>query len=132
MLTIIFNLLAAATFAFILFGAYVAAEAYYYQGRIGSALQKELGFREGSTYNHQSRSRLESAVAIVEVDEGGVMQRAGFRPGDAILRESHSSFFKRLHRNRGREVEFTTVPGGNGPPFHKRPLRTIRFVVPAL
>jgi hypothetical protein len=78
--------------------------------------RKSWDFVEGATYNRNSRG-LESAVAIVEVNEGGVFHHAGFRPGDALPRESHTSLFKRLHRSRGRAVEFAVVDSGDGPPY---------------
>jgi hypothetical protein len=130
MLNILLNIVGAALLSLIVFGIFVAIEAYYYQGRIGVQLQKEVGFREGATYNRKSRG-LESAVTIVDVDEDRIFHRAGFRPGDVLPRESHSSLFRRLHRNCGKEVEFAVVDGGDGPPFHKRPVRTIRLVIPA-
>ena len=130
MLNILLNLFSVSLLVFVLLGAYIAIEAFYYQGHVGAKLQKELGFREGTTYNRNSR-RLESAVAIVEVDEGGVFHHAGFRPGDALPRESHTSLFKRLYWSRTRAVEFSVVDSGDGPPFCKRPVRTLCLVVPA-
>lgn len=109
--------------------AYIAAEAYYYQGRLGPALERDLGFREGAAYLRIGR-RLYSAVAIKEVTAGGVFARAGFRAGDVLPDVSHTDLFKLLHRHRGRAAELAVVGSGAGPPFYERPRRVIRFAVP--
>jgi hypothetical protein len=57
MLDILLNLVAAVVLVFILGGAYLVIEAYYYQGRIKAELQKELGFHEGATYNRKVPNR---------------------------------------------------------------------------
>jgi len=110
-------------------GIYIAVEAHYYQGVIKSELEKELGFRDSSTYCRNGR-RLESIVSIRGVNENGIMHQAGFREGDVLPKESHTSLFKKLHRRRGQEVELVVADGGEGSSFYDRPRRTIRLRVP--
>jgi hypothetical protein len=104
--------------------------AFYYQGWLGAALQRDLGFRECRAYLFFGRWRHHSAVAIEAVDGGGVFALAGFRKGDVFPELSHTDLFKMLHRHRGRVAELTVVDGGKGPPFCERPRRVIRFTVP--
>lgn len=130
MIVSILNVVGLFVLMFVVFGIYVAIEAYYYQGRIGSELQRDLGFRDSTAYYRNGR-RLESIVAIRDVDQQGAFYRAGFREGDVFPKESHTSLFKKLHRKRGREVELEVVTGGAGPSYYERPRRVIRFCVPA-
>jgi hypothetical protein len=127
---ILLNIVGGLILLFILWAVYVVVEAHHYHGRIASDLQRELGFREGTIYNRSSRWT-ESAVAIVEVADGGVFCRAGFRAGNLLPSYSHTGLFKLLHRHRGQEAELAVADGGDGPSFYKRPLRVVRFVVPA-
>jgi hypothetical protein len=115
----------------VLLVAYVAVEAFYYQVCLGPALERDLGFHEGSAYLFFVGRLPHSAVAIQKVVEGGVFARAGFRVGDVLPAMSHTALFKRLHRHRGRVAELTVVDGGEGPPFCERPKRLLKFVVPS-
>lgn len=108
---------------------YITAAAYYYQVYLGPALERDLGFRHGSTYLRVGR-RLHSAVAVEAVSDGGVFARAGFRAGEVLPGVSHTDLFKLLHRHRGRVAELTVVDGGEGLPFYERPRRVLRFSVP--
>lgn len=128
---ILLGILAGIGLVAVLLVAYVAGEAFYYQIILGLELMRDLGFREGAQYlpaggilGH------ESAVAIVEVVDGGVFDRAGIRAGDVLPDDSHSSLFRTLHRARGRTAELTVVDGGPGPSFHLRQRRLIRVDVP--
>ena len=114
---------------FFALSAYIVAEACYYQVWLGRALERDLGFRDGSAYVRVGR-RLNSAVALGSVAEGGVLAQAGFRAGDVVPDLSHSGLFRLLHRHRGREVELAVVDGGEGPAFSQRPKRVLRFAVP--
>lgn len=109
--------------------AYIVWTGVYYQGVLGPALERDLGFTEGAAYLSLGR-RLYSAVAIVAVAPGGVFDRAGFRAGDVLPGLSHTGLFRLLHRSRGRVAELAAVDGGEGPPFGERPARAIRFEVP--
>jgi len=110
--------------------AYVTAEAYYYQWYLGRDLERDLGFRDGAAYLRVGR-RMHAAVAVEEVVEGGVYDRAGIRRGDVLPDASHSDLFQLLHRHRGREVVLSIVDGGAGPPFCQRPRRLHRLLVPS-
>jgi hypothetical protein len=117
---------------FCLLGAvaiYIIAQAYYYQGRVGPTLERELGFQHGAAYLRNG-GQTQSAVAIVAVADNGVFAQAGFRAGDVLPGISFTELFKLLHRHRGRVTELAVVDGGEGPDFHERPRRVLRFVVP--
>ncbi len=109
--------------------AYIFVEGTYYQGILGPALERDLGFHEGAAYLCVGR-RTHSAVAIKTIVEDGIFAKAGFVAGDVLPGLSHTDLFKRLHRHRGRVVEFTVVDGGEGPPFYERPKRVLKFAVP--
>jgi hypothetical protein len=128
-LDLVANLCLFGFLAFVLFGIYTSVEAYYYQVRLRPALERDMGFREGTATLWVGRS-YHSAVAIESVANGGVFARAGFRAGDVLPDVSHTDLFKLLHRCRGRAAELTVVDGGDGPPFDKRPRRLVRILVP--
>ncbi len=109
--------------------AYVVAAGFYYQGALGPALERDLGFTDAAAYLSVGR-RLHSAVALAAVAPGGVFDRAGFRAGDVLPGVSHTDLFRLLHRSRGRAAELSVVDGDAGPPFGDRPARVIRFEVP--
>ncbi len=109
----------------------VVVEALYYQGLLGPALQRDLGFREGSaSLPSGGLTGYVSAVAILDVAEGGAFACAGFRAGDVLPDESHSSLFKTIHHHRGGVAVLAIVDGGPGPPFSDRPRRVLHVSVP--
>ncbi len=112
-----------------LLAACIVAAGMYYQGVLGPALERDLGFTDGAAYLAVGR-RLHSALALAAVAPGGVFDRAGFRAGDVLPGVSHTDLFRLLHRSRGRVAELAVVDGGAGPPFGERPPRVIRFEVP--
>jgi hypothetical protein len=109
--------------------AYIVAVGTYYQVFLGPTLERQLGFTDGSAY--LSVGRRHSAVALAAVAPGGVFDQAGFRSGDVLPGSSHTDLFRLLHRSRGRVAALAVVDGGQGPPFGERPVRVIRFQVPA-
>jgi hypothetical protein len=109
--------------------AYFITAAIYYQCIVGPAIQRDLGFTEGTAYLEVGRG-LHSAVAVTTVEPHGVFDRAGFQVGDVLPGLSHTGLFRLLHRSRGRVAELTVVNGGSGPAFGDRPARVIRFTVP--
>jgi hypothetical protein len=113
----------------IVVSAYVVVEACSYQGYLGPALERDLGFRRGSAYLRVGRG-LHDAVAITSVSDGGVFATAGFRSGDVLPNVSATGLYKLLHRHRGRMAVLSVVDGGEGPPFDERPRRVFRFNVP--
>lgn len=117
--------------AFGIWCAWIVAESLYYQGLLGPALQRALGFREGKVIRpNGGLTGYESAVAILGVDEGGTFARAGFRAGDVLPEESHTSLFRALHRHRGGVARFRVVDGGEGLPFRQRARREIEVAIP--
>ena len=109
---------------------YIVATAMYYQSYQGRSLERGLGFEHGKLYRRGGRA-WESAVAIRTVVEGGVLANAGFQTNDVLPDWSGTEFIRLLHRNRGHVVELEVVDGGcEGPSFHSRPRRTLRFAVP--
>jgi hypothetical protein len=131
-LPFLLNAFAASGALALAFGAYIVAEALYYQIILGPGLERDLGFRHGVAClpNHGARGYV-SAVAIDSVNEGGVFQQVGFRDGDVLPDVSHSTLFKLLHRRRGRMAELAVVDGGPGPDFYGRPRKVLRFAVPS-
>jgi hypothetical protein len=132
--TIVSILLATVGGATVIFSALtlgIGAEAWYYQVRLRTGLEHDLGFTEGTAIlPGVGLHGYVSAVAIVSVTEGGVFDRAGFHAGDALPDESHTSFFKKLHRHRNGTLTLAVVDGGAGPAFDERPRRMIQFFVP--
>lgn len=124
----IFAAFGAISFAFV---ACIVGEALYYQLLLAPALERDLGFKHGTTCMSGDGMRgYISAVAIDSVSDGGVFQHAGFRSGDVLPDVSNTSLFKMLHRSRGRIAELAVVDGGPGPIFHYRARRIIQFAVP--
>lgn len=125
--------LCAAALLALLFGGWVGwvmLEVFYYQGVVGFALNRELGFAHGSPYV-QCGGETTEVFTIESVTPGGVFDRAGFREGDIVRGLSFTEFYKLLHRSRGREVTIEVVDGGDGPSLDRRPSWHISFTVPA-
>lgn len=130
LLAIVVNLFVLIVAAAVVLSAWIVVEAAIYQGIYQPNLERDLGFSEGTAILPDSSLRgYISAVEVSTVNDGA-FARAGFRAGDVLPDESHTSLFKKLHRHRGRTVELTVVDGGAGPPFHERPKRIIRIDVP--
>ena len=110
--------------------AWNIVEAAIYQGIYKPTLERDLGFSEGTAI--LPGIGLLGYISAVEVStvSGGAFARAGFRAGDVLPEESHTSLFKKLHRHRGKTVVLTVVDGGAGPPFDERPKRMIQIDVP--
>lgn len=124
-------IVAVALLALGLLSAWIVAEAAYYQGRKAKRLEDDLGFRHGSAYPRCNGRTHLGVLCIEAVTPGGVLERAGFRPGDLIPALTITGFFKLLYRGRGREVEVTVIASGDGPELDERPSRTLRFLVPS-
>ncbi len=124
-------LLALLIVAWVMFSLYFVAASIYYVALRGRALEKELGFSYGSACLPSSGlAGYTSSLALVSVVDDGIFDRAGFRQGDVLPDESVIGFFRTLHRRCNQVTELAVVDGGPGPPFHGRPRRMIRFVVP--
>jgi hypothetical protein len=124
-------LLALLIVAWFTFSLCVVAASIYYVSLRGRALEKELGFRYGSACLPSSGlAGYTSSLALVSVVDGGIFDRAGFRQGDVLPDESVIGLFRTLHHRRNQVAELAVVDGGPGPPFHERPRRMIRFVLP--
>ena len=112
--------------------AWFVMEAWIYVGFFGKGLERDLGFVDDKAILPSNRIfGYDSAVAVSSVIAEGPFARAGIRSGDVLPDESHISLFKKLHRHRGKTVELAIADGGAGPPFHERPRRAVRVLVPA-
>ncbi len=115
--------------------AYMIGAATFYQVCQGRSLERGLGFEHGKLYQHVG-GRLHSSLAIRSVVAGRPFANAGFLQDDILPAWSITDFFRQLHRNRGRVVEFEVVTfedadrTGKGPPFGERPRRTLHIAVP--
>ncbi len=111
--------------------AWIVFEAVVYQRVIRPGLERDLGFKEGTAIlPSDGRRGYISAVAIVDLAQGGNLAKAGVSVGDVLPDESHTGLLKKLHRHRGRAVGLSVVEGGAGPPFAERPRRLIEVIVP--
>ncbi len=116
-----------------IWAVWIVAEASIYQELFSLGLERDLGFRHGKAIlPYSGKQGHRSAVDVSCVTEDGPFARAGVRPGDVLPDESLTSVFKKLHRHRGKTLELAIVDGGAGPPFHERPRRIIRILVPPL
>jgi hypothetical protein len=114
-----------------IFTAWTVAQAWIYVGLFGPGLERDLGFRDDKAILPTSNVfGYISAVAVKSVIAESPFARAGIRSGDVLSDESHISLFKKLHHHRGETVELAIVDGGSGPPFHERPRRVVRVLVP--
>ena len=118
-------------YAFVVFAVYVWIAAWYYLERLGPAIEKDLGFKDGSACLRVGRG-YHSAVALQDVDPQGVLGRSGARTGDVLPGMSHIQLFQYLHRHRGCAAELKVVDAGEGPLFYLREPRFLRFDVPAI
>ena len=59
-------------------------------------------------------------MSIMSLDEGGVIERAGFRVGDVLPDVSEIGLYRLLRSRRGQVAELSVVDGGPGPPFLER------------
>lgn len=119
----------ASALLFVIWVAYVAGAAFYWQSYIGDPLERDLGFGHGTPYV-TCNGWLQEVLVVESLTPGGVFEQAGFRQGDIIRGLSINDLFRLLHRGRGQQVMIRVVDGGDGPPLAERPERTITFVVP--
>ena len=130
-LTFVANLVTLLGAAAAIWAVWIVAEASIYEGLLGPGLERDLGFRHGKAIlPHSGMFGYISAVDVSCVTEDGPFAKAGVRKGDVLPDETHTNLFKKLHRHRGKTVELAIVDGGTGPPFHERPRRIVRILVP--
>lgn len=115
--------------ALIAFVIYTVQQAHYYQGVIGSFLERDLGFRHGSPYFTFGDDSFE--VFTLHPQAGGGMAAAGVRDSDIVLDHSITDFYRALHEHRGSTITFRVTDGGDGNPIAQRPIRTITLQIPA-
>ena len=133
LLTIVESILALLGGTAAILTAWFAAQALTYQTLFGPNLERDLGFREGKSILPGQQPTGLCFGCGRHISDRRRSLLCGRYPcaGDVLPDESHTSLFKKLHRHRGRTVELAIVDGGPGPPFHERPRRFIRVVVPA-
>lgn len=96
------------------------------------SLQEALGFTHTTPYVRAGTERVE-VLAVQSIDPEGIFARSGVHAGDIILWQGHDvrQFYETLKRHRGKQIEITVVPGGDGPSLRIRPTRTVLLAVPA-
>ena len=103
-------------------------QANYFQGVIGSELNRVLGFTHGSPYVIVDGSGEE--VFVLHPTANGIMDKAGVEDGDIVLEHSITGFYRQLHEYRGSTLTFTMAEGGDGAAIASRPKRTIELSIP--
>jgi hypothetical protein len=103
-------------------------EECYYQAHLGPVIERDLGFE--STTNTLNGGR--KYLLLVHIQQGGVMDRAGFRPYDIVVsRGSFTDFWRRLEESRGGPAVSITVASYSDPGVvWERPTRQLAVAVP--
>lgn len=101
-----------------------------YQVRHGPTLDRNLGFTYATPY-FLIDGRLQEVMTLYP-KVGGPMHRGGVTDDDIVVGEGSvvCSFYRKLESARGKQMRFSVVAGGDGPPLNKRPIRSITVDVP--
>ena len=125
-------LIGAIAVAFVL---WIIGQAVYWQGIVGSPIEKELGFTHGSPYVRSGDRKFE-VFTFEQVAPSGIFGRAGIRNGYipvSVAGETHlgsTKFYRLLEASRGQTVEIKIVPGGDGDEIASRPVQSVTFEMP--
>jgi hypothetical protein len=120
--------------SFLLTAGWLVLVYNFTQNRLEKRLQQELGF----TYRLESHAlppftgQLADYAAIVSVESGSALDRAGFRPDDIIAHDAPPpQLFQMLAQRRGQPVELTVIrPIASQPLLDKCPRLVLTLELP--